>query len=377
MTEPATIKLSIFGEFREFIARGNVIDLAVGVIIGAAFNDIVKSLVDNVVMPPIGLLLSGIDFAHLQWVLRPDDPATKANELVAIQYGLFFNTVIRFVIVAWVVFLLVKGVNAIRRKDAADAAPRRSRPRRPAGGAADGNPRPAEGASSHSFALAASGLHPLITAMGVQAKICGISTPEAVTAALEGGAAFLGFMFFEKSPRNVAPDAAWRLAQPVRGKAKVVAVLVDPSDAEVDRIAGILKPDLIQLHGAETPSRARAIGERAGAGIIKVVPVSEAADLAAAAQYETVVDYLMFDAKPAKDADRPGGGGNPFDWTLLAGHRFERPWLLAGGLDPWNLAEAVQASGARLVDVSSGVERGPGLKDPALIAAFLDAAKRA
>jgi large conductance mechanosensitive channel len=112
------IKLSIFGEFREFIARGNVIDLAVGVIVGAAFNDIVKSLVDNVVMPPIGLLLSGIDFAHLQWVLRPDDPLTKANELVAIQYGLFINTLIRFLIVAWVVFLLVKGVNAIRRKDA-------------------------------------------------------------------------------------------------------------------------------------------------------------------------------------------------------------------------------------------------------------------
>ena len=112
------LKLSIFGEFREFIARGNVIDLAVGVIVGAAFNDIVKSLVDNVVMPPIGLLLSGIDFAHLQWVLRPDDPLTKANELVAVQYGLFINTLIKFLIVAWVVFLLVKGVNAIRRKDA-------------------------------------------------------------------------------------------------------------------------------------------------------------------------------------------------------------------------------------------------------------------
>ena len=110
--------MSIFTEFREFIARGNVIDLAVGVIIGAAFNDIVKSLVDSVVMPPIGLLLSGVDFAHLQWVLRPDDPLTKANELVAIQYGLFFNTLIRFLIVAWVVFLLVKGVNAIRRRDA-------------------------------------------------------------------------------------------------------------------------------------------------------------------------------------------------------------------------------------------------------------------
>src|SRR5258708_6894223 len=113
--------------------------------------------------------------------------------------------------------------------------------------------------------------------MGVQTKICGISTPEAVTAALDGGAAFLGFMFFDKSPRNLAPDAAWRLAQPVRGKAKVVAVLVDPSDAEADRIAQILKPDLIQLHGKETPARARAVGQRTGAAIIKVLPVVDAA----------------------------------------------------------------------------------------------------
>jgi large conductance mechanosensitive channel len=114
--------MSILSEFREFIARGNVIDLAVGVIVGAAFNDIVKSLVDNVVMPPIGLAMSGIDFSHLEWVLKPDNPLTKANEQVAIQYGLFINTTIKFVIVAWVVFLLVKGVNAIRRADAAKPA---------------------------------------------------------------------------------------------------------------------------------------------------------------------------------------------------------------------------------------------------------------
>jgi phosphoribosylanthranilate isomerase len=212
--------------------------------------------------------------------------------------------------------------------------------------------------------------------MGVQAKICGISTPEAVTAALAGQAAFLGFVFFEKSPRNVTPEAAWRLAQPVRGKAKVVALLVDPSDAEVDRVAAILKPDLIQLHGKETPARARAIAQRAGAGIVKVVPVRDAADLVAATDFEAVAEHLMFETKPAKDAERPGGLGVPFDWTLLAGRRFQRPWFLAGGLDPWNLAEAVQQSGAPLMDVSSGVERGAGLKDPALIRAFLDAAKR-
>jgi len=115
--------MSIFTEFREFIARGNVIDLAVGVIIGAAFNDIVKSLVDQVVMPPIGLLLSGIDFSHLEWVLKPDNPATKADELVAIKYGMFINTSIKFLIVAWVVFLMVKGVNAIRRWEAAQPVP--------------------------------------------------------------------------------------------------------------------------------------------------------------------------------------------------------------------------------------------------------------
>jgi large conductance mechanosensitive channel len=117
MSEPAKVKISIFGEFREFIARGNVIDLAVGVIIGAAFNDIVKSLVDNIVMPPVGLLLAGLDFSQMKWVLKAADPVKKAAE-VAVQYGLFFNTMLRFVIVAWVVFLLVKGVNAIRRRDA-------------------------------------------------------------------------------------------------------------------------------------------------------------------------------------------------------------------------------------------------------------------
>jgi phosphoribosylanthranilate isomerase len=211
--------------------------------------------------------------------------------------------------------------------------------------------------------------------MRVRTKICGISTPEAVTAALEGGAAWLGFMFFAKSPRNLAPDAAARLVQPVRGQAKIVAVLVDPDDGEVDRVAQVLKPDLIQLHGAETPARARAIGIRAGAGIIKALPVSEGSDLTAAAQYETVVEHLMFEGRPAPDADRPGGGGQAFDWIVLSGRRFQRPWFLAGGLDPWNLSEAVQQSGAPLVDVSSGVERGPGLKDPALIRAFLDAAK--
>jgi phosphoribosylanthranilate isomerase len=214
--------------------------------------------------------------------------------------------------------------------------------------------------------------------MPLKAKICGVSTPAAVEAALAGGAGWVGFVFFPKSPRNLEPEAALNLAGPIRGKgAKITALLVDPSDAEADRIARILQPDLVQLHGRETPARAREIGARMGAGVIKALPVADAADLDAARAYETVVDHLMFDHKPPKGAELPGGSGHSFDWSLLAGRRFERPWFLAGGLDPWNVAEAAAATGAPLVDVSSGVERGPGLKDPALITAFLDAVRRA
>ena len=209
-----------------------------------------------------------------------------------------------------------------------------------------------------------------------QAKICGLSTPETVRAALDGGAAFIGFMFFDASPRNIAPDAAGRLAAAVRSRAKTVAVTVDADDAALDRIVLHLAPDLIQLHGKETPARARQIAQRTGAGVIKVLSVSESRDLDAARDFESVVDHLMFDAKPPRDASRPGGLGARFDWDILTGRRFERPWFLAGGLDPWNVTEAISHTRAPLVDVSSGVERGAGLKDPALITAFLDAVKR-
>lgn len=214
--------------------------------------------------------------------------------------------------------------------------------------------------------------------MTATAKICGLSTPAAVTAALDGGASHLGFMFFERSPRDVTPEAAERLAAPVRvrGGVSVVAVTVDPSDALLDHLAATLRPDLVQLHGKETPARAHEVAQRLECGVIKVIPVSEAADLAAASAFEPVVAHLMFEGKPPKDADRPGGLGARFDWTLLAGRRFERPWFLAGGLDPWNVAEAVRLSGAPMVDVSSGVERGPGLKDPALIQTFLANVRR-
>jgi len=214
--------------------------------------------------------------------------------------------------------------------------------------------------------------------MAAKAKICGVSTPEAVRAAVEGDAAYLGFMFFPKSPRNIAPEAAARLAPPARARGvKIVAVVVDPSDNEIDAIVTGLDPDLIQLHGKETPTRVREVAQRSGRGIVKVVPVSEPSDFAAAAAYEPLVEHLMFETKPPKDADRPGGLGVAFDWTLLQGRRFQRPWFLAGGLDPWNVSGAIEASKAPLVDVSSGVERGPGLKDPALITAFLDAVRRA
>lgn len=212
--------------------------------------------------------------------------------------------------------------------------------------------------------------------MPAAAKICGLSTPEAVAAALTGQAGWLGFVFFPKSPRHVTAQAAARLAAPVRGAARTVAVMVDPSDPELDALVAAWKPDLIQLHGKETPNRAAEVRARTGAGIIKALAVSGLSDIDRAAAFEGAVDHLMFDARPPADADLPGGVGARFDWSLLEGRRFARPWFLAGGLDPWNVGEAVRRSGAPAVDVSSGVERGPGVKDPALISAFLQAVSR-
>jgi phosphoribosylanthranilate isomerase len=209
------------------------------------------------------------------------------------------------------------------------------------------------------------------------AKICGLTTGPTVDAALSGGAAFLGFVFFAASPRNIDPAAAASLAAPARGRAAIVALTVDPDDALLERLARELSPDFIQLHGRESPSRLAQIGRRYSGGLIKALPVSEAADLAIAGDYEEVADHLMFDAKAPPGAALPGGLGARFDASLLKGRTFARPWFLAGGLDPWNVAEAVAQSGAPMVDVSSGVERGAGLKDPALIGAFLEAVRRA
>ena len=209
-----------------------------------------------------------------------------------------------------------------------------------------------------------------------KAKICGLTSPEGVQAALDGGAAFVGFVFFGKSPRDIAPDAAGRLAAGARGRARIVAVTVDADDASLDRIVAGLDPDVIQLHGHEDPRRAAEVRARTGQEVIKAISIAPARDRPALDAFEPVVDYLMLDAKAPPGAALPGGNGEAFDWALAAQRRFTRPWFLAGGLDPWNVAEAVDASRAPLVDVSSGVERGPGYKDPRLISAFLDAVRR-
>ena len=213
-----------------------------------------------------------------------------------------------------------------------------------------------------------------------QVKICGLSTPETVRTAVDGGAAFLGLNFFEKSPRYVTPDAAARLAALARqdGPRKppaIVAITVDADDAQIDRIVAALNPDFVQLHGKETPARAQAISARTGVSLIRALAVSDQSDIEAAAKWDGVVDHLLFDARPPAGSALPGGTGARFDWTLLAGRRFRRPHFLAGGLDPWNVGEALRLSGAPLADVSSGVERGPGIKDGPLITAFLDAVR--
>ncbi len=207
------------------------------------------------------------------------------------------------------------------------------------------------------------------------AKICGLSSPEAMAAALDGGAAFVGFVFFDASPRRITIDVARRLAALARGRAKIVAVTVDPDDDLLVSLRKAFKPDFIQLHGGESPQRARQAKAIADAGVIKVIPIATASDVGAAGAYHDVADHLMFETKAPKDASRPGGHGAAFDWSLLSGRRFARPWFLAGGLNPENVAAAVAASGAPMVDVSSGVEGTGGLKEPALIGRFLAAAQ--
>jgi phosphoribosylanthranilate isomerase len=209
-------------------------------------------------------------------------------------------------------------------------------------------------------------------------KICGLSTPETLAAALDAGADLVGFVHFPKSPRHVTLDAGRALSVQARGRAIRTALLVNPDDALLAAAVESLDPDLIQLHGSEAPERVAAIRAHFGRPVMKAVGIAESADLAAVAAYAPVADRLLLDAKPPKTADAlPGGNGLAFDWRLLAGLDPATPFMLSGGLNPENVAEAVGLTGARAVDVSSGVETRPGEKDPARIEAFVKAARAA
>jgi phosphoribosylanthranilate isomerase len=207
----------------------------------------------------------------------------------------------------------------------------------------------------------------------VSIKICGVSTAAAIDAALAGGARYVGFNHFAKSPRYVTPRQAAQLAARLPDRVGKVAVLVDPDDALIEAILAAGATTALQLHGQETPERAAQLRARTGLAVWKAIPVKTADDLATAANYASAVDHLLYDAKTPDGAALPGGMGQRFDWTLLAGHRSPLPWGLSGGLDAENVAQAIRITNAPLVDVSSGVESAPGIKDVDKIAAFCKA----
>lgn len=212
--------------------------------------------------------------------------------------------------------------------------------------------------------------------MSIAVKVCGLSDETAVDAAVEAGAAFVGFVFYPPSPRAVAPARFARLRARVPAPVRTVGVFVDPDDALLDEVLAAAPLDFLQLHGSETPERARALRERSGAGIIRAVRVASADDLRELGHWVAVADMLLFDARPPARPDAlPGGNAVSFDWQLLRGRQIPLPWLLAGGLHVGNLEQAVRLSGARMVDVSSGVETVPGRKDPERIRAFLQLAQ--
>lgn len=208
--------------------------------------------------------------------------------------------------------------------------------------------------------------------MAVQVKICGLNDPAGLRAAVEGGARYVGFVFYPASPRYVAPLLAAELGRMVPTGVRTVALFVDPEDDFLEAVVGSVPIDTIQLHGRETPRRVAEVRERYGLPVMKAIKVGGPDDLERAMDYAEVSDRLLFDAKPPpKVAALPGGNGIAFDWTLLAGRSWPRPWMLSGGLNPGNLAEAVRVTGATALDVSSGVEDRPGHKDPALVRDFL------
>jgi phosphoribosylanthranilate isomerase len=213
--------------------------------------------------------------------------------------------------------------------------------------------------------------------MTTDVKICGLKTAEAVDAAVAGGADYIGLVFFAPSPRNVDVATARALADRARDKVKVVALLVDPSDELMRDVMAQVSPDIIQLHGNETPERVAAIRSATGRPVMKAIKVETADDAAGALNYVEQADFVLFDAKAPKGALLPGGNGVAFDWALLDGVKDRVTYMLSGGLTPENVAEAIRVTGAGTVDVSSGVESRPGEKDPELIRRFLRAAKRA
>jgi phosphoribosylanthranilate isomerase len=213
--------------------------------------------------------------------------------------------------------------------------------------------------------------------MPVLIKICGLKTPEALDAALVAGADLVGFVFFPPSPRNLGIEPARALGAKVQGRAKKVALSVDATDDELERAIEALKPDMLQLHGKESPERVVAVRSRFGLPVMKALPIEYKSDLAPIRAYEKVADWMLFDARAPREATRPGGLGKTFDWALLENLDLKIPFMLSGGLDAGNVAEALRVTRAPAVDVSSGVERAPGEKDPEKIRAFVRAARAA
>jgi phosphoribosylanthranilate isomerase len=212
--------------------------------------------------------------------------------------------------------------------------------------------------------------------MSVAAKICGLSSEAAVAAAVEGGAAYVGFVFYPPSPRAVVPERAAALCRTVPRAVQRVALFVDADDATIAAVVAAAPIDLLQFHGGESPDRVAAARRRFGVPVMKVIAVADADDVTLAERYEAVADRLLFDAKPPRrPAALPGGNGLAFDWELIAGRCWQLPWMLSGGLTAAILPEAVHRSGADAVDVSSGVESRPGVKDPDKIRAFLSVAR--
>jgi len=207
-------------------------------------------------------------------------------------------------------------------------------------------------------------------------KICGLSTPDAVDRAVANGASHIGFIFFEKSPRNIEPDIAGVLADRVRGRVKIVAVTVDADNDELDDIIALLRPDILQLHGHENPERVLAVKALYGLPVIKAFSIRDADDLKRIAPYIGIADSFLFDAKPPAGSDLPGGNGVSFDWQLLRMLDGDVDYMLSGGLNKDNIADALTETGARAIDVSSGVESAPGIKDLGLIDEFFAAVER-